>query len=102
VLQRETTHTTRSRAFAWYEAALQLAWAGGALIATVALLDVRSGFLAASLILVLGAVAVTRAPMFGLRRVPATYAGSIYASPNYVSTVARSAVTSEPSPSAAA
>ena len=52
--QRETTHTTRSRAFAWYEAALQLAWAGGALIATVALLDVRSGFLAASLILVLG------------------------------------------------
>ena len=47
VLQRETTHTTRSRAFAWYEAALQLAWAGGALIATVALLDVRSGFLAA-------------------------------------------------------
>ena len=97
VLQRETTHTTRSRAFAWYEAALQLAWAGGALIATVALLDVRSGFLAAALILVLGSVAVTRAPMFGLRRVPATYA-----SPNYASRVARSAVTSEPSPSAAA
>ena len=57
------------------------------MIATVALLDVRSGFLAAALILVLGAVAVTRAPMFGLRRVPVTDA-----SPNYVSNVARSAV----------
>jgi hypothetical protein len=112
VLQRETTHTTRNRAFAWYEAALQLAWAGGALIATVALLDVRSGFLAASLILVLGSIAVTRAPMFGLRRVTATFADPDYASPDYVSpdyvspdyvsNAARSAVTSEPSPSAAA
>jgi len=66
VVQRGTTHTGRNRAFAWCEAALQLAWVAGALIATIALVDLRWGFIVVTLVCLLGVVVSTRARGFGV------------------------------------
>jgi predicted MFS family arabinose efflux permease len=61
-LQQATTHATRSRAFAWYEAALQLAWAVGALVATLTVVAIAPGFLAATGVLALGNSVVRMRP----------------------------------------
>jgi hypothetical protein len=92
-LQRAATHATRSRAFAWSEATLQLGWVLGALVPTVTILDARSGLLVTAMILTLGSVAVMHTGLFAAgRRVR-------YPSRSAARRAARSA---SPSPSAAA
>jgi hypothetical protein len=92
VLQRAAADATRSRAFACYEGMLQLGWVTGALVATVALLDGRSGCLVAALMLTLGSIIVTRA----------TYVRTRSGALVYASSASLSEVTSSASPSAAA
>ena len=58
VLQRAAGKGDRSRVFARCDTALQLAWVAGALVPTVAVVDVRFGFAIATCLLGAGALAI--------------------------------------------
>ena len=62
MLQRETSSTTRSRAFARMEALLQLAWVAGALIPTALSLGVAPGFAAVAVLLTMVTLGILMDP----------------------------------------